>query len=57
MPDKLAEVDHKLADLVQRTMTETDPAQYDELCTEILRVLSEREQIQKKMVAQPGDRG
>lgn len=45
MPDRLAELDMRLGQLLHQIMQETDPAKYDELGTEIWRVLSERERL------------
>lgn len=45
MPDRLAELNMRLSKLLRQIMKETDPAKYDELGTEIWRVLSERERL------------
>jgi hypothetical protein len=45
MSDDLADSTARLAQLVAQIMKETDPVKYDELRTEILRVLSERDDL------------
>jgi hypothetical protein len=45
MPDRLAELNMRLGQLIRDIMTETDPVKYDELGAEIWRVLSERERL------------
>jgi len=45
MPDRLAELDIRLGQLLREIMKETDSAKYDELGAEIWRVLSERERL------------
>jgi hypothetical protein len=45
MPDRLAELNMRLGQLLRQIMKETDPAKYDELGAEIWRVLSERERL------------
>jgi hypothetical protein len=49
MSDDLADSTARLAQLVAQIMKETDPVKYDELGTEIWRVLSERERFIKQM--------
>jgi hypothetical protein len=45
MPDRLAELNMRLGQLLRQIMKESDPAKYDELGAEIWRVLSERERL------------
>lgn len=45
MPDRLAELNMRLGQLIRDIMTETDPVKYDELGAEIWRVLSDRERL------------
>ena len=45
MPDRLAELNMRLGQLLRQIMKETDPAKYDELGAEIWRVLSELERL------------
>jgi len=45
MPDRLAELNVRLGQLLRQIMKETDPAKYDELGAEIWRILNERERL------------
>ena len=42
---RLAELNTRLAKLLDQATKETDPAKYDELCAEIWRVLEEKDRI------------
>ena len=45
MMDHLADLNKHLARLLQQTMKETDPVEYDKLGAEIWRVLREQERL------------
>ena len=49
MSDSLADTTAYLERLVEQAMKETDPDKGDELCAEIWRVLSERDEIRKAL--------
>ena len=47
MPDRLAELDAALDQLVRQVMKESDPLKYEKLCAEIRSLLDERERLQR----------
>jgi len=49
MPDPLATSTHLLQQLVKQVMHESDPAKYDQLAGEILRVHEEREHLREAL--------
>jgi hypothetical protein len=55
MLDPLADTTARLERLVERAMKETDPDKSDELCSEIWRVLRERDDVRKALSVARGD--